>query len=1504
MSFCLIASIGVSQCPQFTSWAISGNNEILCEGESVTLSIEGQDIPVGSNVEWYIGPGATFDPYAGEGTLIGSVPVQPHPNIPGDITIEDYTWTIPTTFCETEGGGSYWIAGIVDPPPTGSCMDIITGFFGLEISCPELMLTGGGEVCEGNCPDNPTTIMFSIVGDDTPFIADLVITASVFPPFEIEDLEISDGQSIIICLEGFFPNFDPSSGILTVPVLAIGIEATVEITSIVSASGCPVLVDPNSISLSFIAAPSANAGNDESICANESVLLSASIGGSATEASWTTSGDGSFDDPSEVDATYTPGPGDIASGEVELTLTATDENGTCIPATSTVTITIEPSWSIDVGPPQTVCITDIVNVTAVITGEPTTGTWTSSGDGDFDDPDAESTYYEPGTLDLVNGNVTLFFTMDQSEPCAAPAVPLEVTFVYAPVVNLPVDIEVCTEDSVTIHIGISGDYQQVTWSTAGDGVLIVLDDFEANYTPGPIDINNQFVTVSVTVQSIYPQCGQTTYNLPIDIIFCDCPPFQTSPPAGEVCAISDMLDLAALLEDGGSGGWSITTVPPGINPATLNGNVFTTNLSDPGLYTVTYTLNSPDPGCPATSSEQIVVSGQVVPDAGADMAFCGPQVIQLNGMMTPPSMVPIMWETLGDGTIADIMDLSTVYTPGPADSIATSFSIVLHVLDPVCGTQNDTVTYFFRTPPFTLFSNDTVEICNATTNGSLLDFSSLIIGGDTSGTWTNVFNVPVDFSNPDSVDFNGIAEGYYLFQYETNSAMSPCSETIYNIIVSVEDCACPVLITQNVPGGICNTIDSLNLDAFVMAGAPGSWQIINSPSGSNPATISGSMLVISGCDQGLYDIRFTFDAAPLVGCPDSADIQIFIQDSITLSISGDTSTCGQVVVQVNAMIGGSATGINWTTSGNGLFIDPGSLSTTYMPSVNDVASANVLLIATTLDTFGFCPVQEDTISLFLVTPPSTTFSALMDTLCNHPDSGSVINLFSFIMEGDGTGFWTDLDGSMVDLSDPTQVDFAGVSAGNYRIMYTTQTALLPCTDSMYIFTVVVEDCGCPPLVLSPIELSLCQGATAELNDEIISADPGTWSIVSGPAGIWPVINGSTLTTVHAAGGNYVLKYTLTDSIPGCPASEVHSLVIGAPPAFTIIDLICDADQMFYEIIIQTESPSITSDFGIVTTTGPGEYSIDSVPAGQDVEILATGFIGICTWTFNVTAPDCSCTLFTEDIADTIRFCPGDTFVLIPIVTGAQGLPFSTWITPDGTKMQPTLPLYEEGEYIWIVRDMAGCEERDTFYVEFMGPEGAVFSTVPPSCPDSDDGQIVIDSILEGSPPFLIQLDSFTQQPVVQFPFVFPQVGLGSHVVAITDMIGCTLEIDIEVESAEFGVLDIGPDVLIQKGDSTLIEPSYDDINVMRVTWNPSMPGQGLEPFWLGPELTTLISVIVEDTAGCIYEDSLLITVVEEETFFIPNVFTPNGDQINDVVFVVTNLPDDRLISFEIFDRWG
>ena len=64
----------------------------------------------------------------------------------------------------------------------------------------------------------------------------------------------------------------------------------------------------------------ADAGVDQTICASDAVILSASIGGSATGATWSTSGDGTFDNTSSLTATYTPGTTDLANGNVTLTI--------------------------------------------------------------------------------------------------------------------------------------------------------------------------------------------------------------------------------------------------------------------------------------------------------------------------------------------------------------------------------------------------------------------------------------------------------------------------------------------------------------------------------------------------------------------------------------------------------------------------------------------------------------------------------------------------------------------------------------------------------------------------------------------------------------------------------------------------------------------------------------------------------------------------------------------------------------------------------------------------------------------------------------------------------------------------------------------------------------------------------------------------------------------------------------------------------------------------------
>jgi hypothetical protein len=73
--------------------------------------------------------------------------------------------------------------------------------------------------------------------------------------------------------------------------------------------------------ISIQAEPFANAGSDITICEGLSHTLSGSAT-NQTSVNWSTAGDGSFDNPALLNATYTPGAGDIANGSVILSLTA------------------------------------------------------------------------------------------------------------------------------------------------------------------------------------------------------------------------------------------------------------------------------------------------------------------------------------------------------------------------------------------------------------------------------------------------------------------------------------------------------------------------------------------------------------------------------------------------------------------------------------------------------------------------------------------------------------------------------------------------------------------------------------------------------------------------------------------------------------------------------------------------------------------------------------------------------------------------------------------------------------------------------------------------------------------------------------------------------------------------------------------------------------------------------------------------------------------------------
>ena len=132
--------------------------------------------------------------------------------------------------------------------------------------------------------------------------------------------------------------------------------------------------------------------------------------------------------------------------------------------------------------------------------------------------------------------------------------------------------------------------------------------------------------------------------------------------------------------------------------------------------------------------------------------------------------------------------------------------------------------------------------------------------------------------------------------------------------------------------------------------------------------------------------------------------------------------------------------------------------------------------------------------------------------------------------------------------------------------------------------------------------------------------------------------------------------------------------------------------------------------------------------------------------------------------------------------------------------------------------------------------------------------------------------------------------------------GCSNLISKSVLINQSPVVNAGPDVTIIKGQSVLLNATTSTANAT-YSW---FPITGINPPNVAnpaasPAVTTNYVVIVTDAMGCQGEDAVKITV--NEGFFIPTLFTPNGDGDNDR-FEIIGLEKFPNHNMTIFNRWG
>ncbi|MCB0631894.1 MAG: PKD domain-containing protein [Saprospiraceae bacterium] len=358
--------------------------------------------------------------------------------------------------------------------------------------------------------------------------------------------------------------------------------------------------------------------------------------------------------------------------------------------------------------------------------------------------------------------------------------------------------------------------------------------------------------------------------------------------------------------------------------------------------------------------------------------------------------------------------------------------------------------------------------------------------------------------------------------------------------------------------------------------------------------------------------------------------------------------------------------------------------------------------------------------------------------------------------------------------------------------------------------------------------------------------------------------------------------------------------------------------------------------GDVTPLNPGGHPdlVYEWTPTDNLDLVTNGphnpiFTGTDSMTYNLVVSDtlngCSVELTVMvNVAPPINLtASGDTMlcmaVPIPLTASsdAANLTFAWYDNPDGigdpvatgAEVMVTPP---SGTTIYtvIATNSIGCTETDSVRVE-LTPIMAEITPPQVFCEPTEGITIMVTNLdpeveltYQWAPAEAVDPD---QGPIVT---VDPAIAT-DYAVTVTNQEGCEMVLTTTVEIVDLSNLTITADPIdICLGESTTITVS--GCEDCTYTWT----GPGTIDPQDGPIVTVtpdedgeVVYTVTVELNGCMETLSIPIKVTElictSEYFFLPNAFTPNGDNINDELRVRSNFLE-KITGFElqIFNRWG
>ncbi|MBQ20224.1 MAG: gliding motility-associated C-terminal domain-containing protein [Vicingaceae bacterium] len=572
----------------------------------------------------------------------------------------------------------------------------------------------------------------------------------------------------------------------------------------------------------------------------------------------------------------------------------------------------------------------------------------------------------------------------------------------------------------------------------------------------------------------------------------------------------------------------------------------------------------------------------------------------------------------------------------------------------------------------------------------------------------------------------------------------------------------------------------------------------------------------------------------------------------------------QNVIPFSPVILGNPNNIQWTEVGSSTVLATG-------PTVTVTPTSTTAYVASVT---GGCAGIPFTDTVY-VTVGAGNFNFGGSVVTNPPCTANTGSITVNINGGSGTYGY-----SWNTTPPQTTQTISNLGPGSY--MVTVTDSISGCTkDTTFVLT---NGSSLQVAIDSSVNVS-CNGGNSGI--AYASASGGLGSVTYS----WdtnPIQTSATATGLSA--GTY--NVTVTDSV-GC--ISVATVVITEPNALlvnpTMIGMPSCNGGSDGTAIANANGGVSPYTYSWNTTPIQTTQSASGLSAGQYIVTVTDANGCIATGNVLITQP----APISNNIQITNITCHNGNDGTITLTSSGGTAPYSySWSTSSNTSNTETG--LSSGTVYVTTSDNQGCSVTDTIQITNPDSMSLVLTHTSASC-NTADGTATA-NVAGGNAPYgyFWSVNNQTTQTADSLPG-------GMVSVVVMDANGCTVSGSINIDTVNIHTAVAGAD------PTTGIAPlnvnfSNNSQNTTTYFWDfgDGNTSTDFAPTHTYLENGTYVVVLTSiNSGGCMAYDTLIIDVINE--LIIPNVFTPNGDGVNDNL-VFKNLhafPDNRLV---VLNRWG